>query len=463
VRQSAAVAPLSRAGPAGRVGGAGPAIGAGCFGALGFGGGLAVLALWWHGLASAGPGGPAIAAGRAAGLLAAYGSLVQVLLRARVPVLERGLGARTIGIWHGLGGVAVLTLASTHACLIVAGYALASGTGSYRQLWTLLTGYPGVLMAAVALLLLLGVGVTTFRWVRRRLRYQSWHFLHLYGYLVVLLAFSHQVANGQDFRHREAARAAWIALYLLVAGLLLWYRMLRPIWVAARHRLTVSRVVAQAPGVVSVHITGRRLDRLPVVAGQYFRWRFLTRGLWWTANPYSLSEAPAGDRFRITIKAVGPQSRLVGQLRAGTRVVAEGPGGGLIARRPGTDGRTRRGALLIAGGIGITPLRALFESLPCRPGELTLLYRTHSAASTVFSEELDRLAADLGHRVVYLIGPREQLADLFDPASLRRLAPDLSTCDVYLCGPPGMAGAVRRGLVRAGVKRRRIRTESFHF
>ena len=84
-------------------------------------------------------------------------------------------------------------------------------------------------------------------------------------------------------------RLGWYTLYLGVAALLAWYRFIAPLRSALRHRLHVAEVRPEAPGVVSVHLTGRRLDELAPRAGQFFRWRFLTRGLWWTANPYSLS------------------------------------------------------------------------------------------------------------------------------------------------------------------------------
>src|SRR5205814_7474742 len=58
-------------------------------------------------------------------------------------------------------------------------------------------------------------------------------------------------------------------------------------------------VVTEAPGVVSIRIAGRNLDRLQAQPGQFFQWRFLNR--WWTAHPFSLSEAPDGRSFRITV------------------------------------------------------------------------------------------------------------------------------------------------------------------
>ena len=78
---------------------------------------------------------------------------------------------------------------------------------------------------------------------------------------------------------------------------------------------------------VSVYVAGPSIERLRAESGQFFRWRFLTRDLWWAANPYSLSAAPRPDMLRITVKTVGDHSRSLLNLAPGTRVFAEGPYG----------------------------------------------------------------------------------------------------------------------------------------
>ena len=121
---------------------------------------------------------------------------------------------------------------------------------------------------------------------------------------------------------------------------------------------------------MSVHLTGRRLDRLPVEAGQFLTFRFLGRPGWTRANPYSLSAAPDGRSLRITVQAVGDGSASTFALRPGTRVLVEGPFGRLSARA-----RTRRQVALIGAGAGITPIRALAEGLDVRHGDCVVLHR----------------------------------------------------------------------------------------
>jgi ferredoxin-NADP reductase len=120
--------------------------------------------------------------------------------------------------------------------------------------------------------------------------------------------------------------------------------------------------------------------------------------------------------------------------------------------------------LLIAGGVGITPLRALLESLPAAPGDLTLIYRVSSMRDAVFRHELEELAAARGAKVWFVAGSRAQLGgDPLSAASLTSRLGRLTEHEIYLCGPPEMTAAVSRELRSAGVRGRQIHFESFEF
>ena len=162
-----------------------------------FGNVAVVVGLWWRGGGVADLGGSAAAAvtsgGRLTGLVGTALVLVQLLLLARIPVLERALGFDRLTLWHRRNGRAALILLALHAALITVGYALNDRIGLPRELWRLLTTYPGVITATAGLLLLVAVVVTSIVIVRRALRYETWYFVHLYAYLGIALAFSHQL------------------------------------------------------------------------------------------------------------------------------------------------------------------------------------------------------------------------------------------------------------------------------
>jgi predicted ferric reductase len=378
---------------------------------------------------------------------------------ARIPPLERGVGADRLARWHSMGGRYTISLVVAHALLVLWGYAVTAHTNVVGETKTLLTTYPDVLAATVGGLLLVGVGISSARAARKRLRYETWYYLHFYTYLAVALAFSHQFATGADFMTHTLARVVWGAMYAGVAAAIVWYRFVTPVRQAARHRLQVLAVRREGPGMVSVVVGGHHLDELGAESGQFFRWRFLCRGLWWTSSPYSLSAGPRPDRLRITVKDLGDHSRALANVRPGTRVIAEGPYGAVTAAL-----RRKRKVLLIGGGIGITPLRALFETLPAAPGDLTFVYRASQDTDIVFRGELEKLAKQRGANLRYVTGRRADLG--YDPLSSWALAanvPDLVHHDVYVCGPSGMTSAVTAALRGAGVPRRHIHHESFEF
>lgn len=423
-------------------------------------GGAGIAAVWWAGRDPAwnsSLGEVLTVAGRLAGLEGTYLVLVEVLLMARVPWLDRLVGMEHLAVWHRRIGQLVVGILVGHAVLIVWGYALAGRKGLLDQARYLILRYPNVLAATVGLGLLVMVGVVSAGAVRRRIRYHTWYFVHLYTYLAIALSFAHQLANGDDLATNRQNRAAWVGLYLLVGGLLATFRVMVPIRNALRHRLVVHAVVRESPGMVSIHMTGRRLGALRAEAGQFFIWRFLTKDRWWQAHPFSLSTAPDGRDLRITVKAVGDHTSGLQAIQVGTRVMAEGPYGTFTAGR-----RRSRKVLLLAGGVGIAPLRALIEELPGETGDIVLVYRARSAEDLALRAELDDLVTRRGARVVYLVGRRQPGEVWPTSEGLRSIAgPDLAGHDVYVCGPPGFMAAVVDALRAAGVPRRQIHVEGF--
>src|SRR4051794_17638263 len=273
------------------------------------------------------PGGIATALGRLTGLLAAYAMVVVVLLVARVPALERAIGQDRLVAWHRKLGPWPLYLLLAHAVLITAGYARQAQTGALHPFGQLLWTYPGILAATAGSVALFAAGISSYRLARRRMAYETWWSVHLYTYLALFLSFSHQIETGASFVGHPVARFWWTALWLGTLGVVVAARIALPVWRSLRHQVRVVAVTPAGPGVVSVVLRGRKLDRLPVAGGQFFQWRFLRRGLWWQAHPYSLSAAPAGDELRITVKALGDHSSGLARLTPGTRVAVGGPYG----------------------------------------------------------------------------------------------------------------------------------------
>ena len=418
---------------------------------------VAVVGLWWrqgglrevHDVA-----GLLTSLGRLTGLLGALLALVELLLLARIPVLDAA-GLERVGTWHRLNGRLCLALIAAHTVLITVGYALADGVSVTRETDELLTGYSGVLLATIALGLLVAAVLTSVVTVRRRLSYRAWHAVHVSVYVAIALAFSHQLATGHEFLGQPLARAYWWALYAVTVAALVGLRIVAPVVRSLRHRLRIERVVPEAPGVVSLEIGGVGLDRLRVLSGQSLHWRFLARGHWWETHPFSLSAAPDGRRLRITVKELGDYTRRLASLPPGTRVIVEGPSGGLT-----NAARRHPQIALIAGGVGIAPIRALLEDTPGEPGTIAVIYRAASEDDVLFRDELEELARRRGAELHYVLGERRG-DEMLSPEHLKALVPDIAGRDVYVCGPRSMTEATRTSLRRAGVPPRHIISEGF--
>ncbi len=442
-------------------------------GALGWALVLFVVALWLRGgaLTDAGLFGTTADAvtslGRLAGLLASVLILIQVALMARIPFVEQAWGQDELVRVHRLVGFTSFNLMLAHLVLIMVGYSLGTGAGVVATFLGEVRGSPGMLLAVAGSVAFVMVVITSLKHARARLRYESWHLLHLYAYLGAGLALPHQLATGQDFQSSTVATVFWWGLYAAVLASVIAFRVVLPLVRSRRHALVVREVVEESPDVVSVVMEGRNLDRLPGRAGQFFQWRFLGGRGRTRANPYSLSAAPDGRTLRITARIVGDSSARLARLTRGTKVLFEGPYGRLHA-----GVAVREKWLLVGAGIGITPLRALLEELPAGPDRSIVVYRASGEEELVLTDELSALAEAKGARVVFVLGGRatnrpswlpEDATGRTDAETLRAIAPDIAERDVYVCGSPAWMELVIVAARDAGVPSEAIHHERFAY
>ena len=228
---------------------------------------------------------------------------------------------------------------------------------------------------------------------------------------------------------------------------------------AFRHRMRVANVVMEAPGVVSIYVTGRELDRLPVRAGQFFIWRFL---------------AGDGGGGR-TVLGLGRAERQVVALTVKERGDDTGWLQGITMVRPSwqrvhtarSRGRCEpdRASSSLPAESDHAPEHSYQELAPQR-GALTLTYCASRWEDVVFRAQIDSLMKARGWTVRYLIGRRDQgevAREPLDAAHLRALVPDVAKRDVFISGPDSINDAVRAALRRLDVPSRQIHTERFSF
>jgi len=327
---------------------------------------------------------------RFAALTGAYCAIVGIFLVARIPWVERGVGHVRLVWWHQNLGPWSLYLIGGHVLLILISFAGLSGISLYKQLVSFLTFYGWMWFALAGFVLMVTAGITSYRKARAKLSYESWWLVHILSYGAIAAAFMHQVLNGQMFIGHSLNRAYWTGLYVAMAASIIYWRIGVPLVRSLKVNLKVEKVVVAGPGVVSVTMKGHNLDSLQAKSGQFLHWRFLTKGHFLMSHPFSLSAAPTNTHLRITVKDSGDHSRSIALLQPGTRVFIEGPFGAFIAARA-----TQPHVVLIGGGVGITPLRALMEELSGGV-QLGLIFRAGKDEDLVLKAELDELAANSG-------------------------------------------------------------------
>ncbi|HEY2130807.1 MAG TPA: ferredoxin reductase family protein [Streptosporangiaceae bacterium] len=399
------------------------------------------------------PGGLFTFAGSLTGMVGTYLALIMVLLVSRIPFVERVAGQDGLLRLHRMLAPWPISLLAAHALFLTLGYAAAARAGLWHEVGVLIARYPDVLIAVVALGIMCAIGIISVRAIRMRLPRETWWLIHLWMYLALALAFPHEIVLGPSFVGHPLTQVVWSVIWAATAGLVLCYRVGLPILRSARHRLRVVEVRSEGPDVVSVILTGRKLDRLPVSGGQFLFWRFLTPGRWWQAHPFSLSALPEPPYLRLTVKGVGTFSRSLAGLRPGTRVAVEGPYGAFTRyaqRRPR--------ALLVAGGIGVTALRSLLEDLP-RGSAPVVLLRASRPEDLVLSAEVRELVRLRRGTIHELVGSRAEAA--IDEVSLPRLVRDLNQRDMYVCGPESFVTAIVAVARHLGVPDDAIHHEAF--
>ena len=428
---------------------------------------VGITIVWWIGTASFFDDGVITASGfagiaRLFGLYAAFLLLLQLILIGRIKWVESVFGLDKLSRLHRTNGLVVLGLIIAHPIIMTLSYSRLSNTGVVAQYILFLGGYGDILLSSIGFLILLGTIVWSLSIVRNKLKYEWWYWVHVFNYLAVILIFFH-IKEMTGTSEYDAWPLFWTTLYAFTALNVIWFRFLRPTLTFWRHKFSVSRV--EDLGVAtSIYLSGRNLDKFKVDAGQFMIFRFLQKGFWTQAHPFSLSWAPIKDvpgrsELRLTAKKLGDFTNELPRIKVGTAVIIDGPHGVF------TENLIQKEKLLfIAGGIGITPIRSMLESINGRYKDTVLLYSNKTQAETVFAEELDGLSKEYGFKIINIyadevVAGSEQ--GRLDQPTLQKLVPDISQRDIFLCGPPPMMIALRNAMVDLGVRKSQIHFERF--
>jgi ferredoxin-NADP reductase len=203
-------------------------------------------------------------------------------------------------------------------------------------------------------------------------------------------------------------------------------------------------------------------------AGQHVDVRLTAEDGYQAQRSYSIGSGPEDAELRLTIERLDDgevSPYLVDELRPGDELELRGPIGGYFVWERSSGGPL----LLIAGGSGVVPLRAMLRHHIATGSDAAarLLYSTRSVDEVLYRNELESLTADHGvgvHVALTRAWPQdwEGHRGRITPELLRHVSwpPDEDPL-IYICGPTGFVEAIAGQLVEAGHDARAIRTERF--
>ena len=397
------------------------------------------------------------ALGQLTGFAAALAALAALVLTSRPRFLERRYGLDQMLAWHRWAGIITVFTVVAHTIIDTIVWGQGTGEGFFPALGGLLTGESWMVAALVGTAIFVIIGLSSWKRIRRAVSYETWYFIHTLGYLAVLMGFGHQLTLGTDIAGDTVAFWWWTGVAIATLLVILYARfgvILRSI----ARPFVVTKVVREATDIGSITVNSKHLRNMRVRSGQFFMLRPMSRGLWWQAHPYSISSAPTTAGLRFTIKGHGSDdSTAILNVKTGSKVLLEGPYGVFTI-----DQAAGSRVLMVAGGVGIAPLRAILED--CHSGQNPIvLVRVREEKDLPHLAELERLVKLRDGELHVLAGRREWFAknDPFHAAALKTRIPDIASRHVFICGPASLESAVISGLRKSGVPTSNIHLESF--
>jgi len=423
-----------------------------------------VFGFWWQGnsqlLASSQLSLSILAIARLVGMAATFTALTQFVLMGRQGWLEPIFGLDRLAVFHRRNGVATLLLVLLHPTLIVTGYSLLNGIGPIEQYLAFYGSSVLVLANIAVVLMILTVGASIYI-VRKHLKFETWYLVHLANYLAVILFAWHQFMSGSDLLGNNLLRYYWFGIYIFAGLNILVWRWIKPFAQSAYFDFKVEKIQAETPTTTNVYITGKNMGQFKSKGGQFVMVRFLTKGLAGQEHPFSMSMLPNQNQIRLTIKAQGDFTNQMPNLKAGTKVIVSGPHGAFTH-----DKQVTNKVLYIAGGIGITPIRALVEerSNAGLRNSAAMLYGNRNQGDSALLEELLTLGAKINMPIFNVLSEQADYKGekgYIDAEKIKRLVPDFATRDIFLCGPPPMMNGIVAALKQLGMPANQIHYERF--
>lgn len=393
--------------------------------------------------------------GKVLGVTAAILVFFQVLLVSRFKFLDRIFSLNRIVTFHRINGIAIAFLALVHPILIIAAENFTIFLFEKRY-------WPEFLGVGVLIFILVLMATANWR-LMFNFAYDNWLRFHRLGTLVAIaLMVIHILFVSETFKsglpHTLVFVAAGINLMLISR---LWYRRFFP----GKRRFVVSNVEPAGKDAYSVDVrphSGQILDHIP---GQFAFITPVSAIVPKEEHPFTISSTPSRpDALQFVIRSLGDWTSKINRLKAGETVFIDGPYG-LFSHMVSS---TNEPIIMIAGGIGITPMLSMLRYMADvdDPRQILLIWSNKTKEHIVFPEEFKSLKYRLQHlHIIYVItrdsGGENEIGRL-DQARLERLLKGWGRkSNVFICGPFEMMKEMNRAVKKIGFSSARVYKEEF--
>ena len=387
---------------------------------------------------------------------------LEFALISRIKAAAQPFGEDALQLFHNIMGVVALGLLLVHPILLVFnGYPANCWLNPFASCANLATTTAS--LAVYALILL----VVTSIWQKRfRIPYEAWQIMHgLLALFILISSLFHIFILGR-YTSTNLMKAMWLLYAVLVVGLILWYKILTPIlrwnkkWQVTENRS--ERGDAHTLVLKPVEHEGFAFE-----PGQY---AWIKKG----STPFGVGQHPisfsssgdvlAGGSVSFTIKDLGDWSgEQVPAIKAGEFMWLDGPHGVLSS-----DREQGMGYIMIAGGIGITPLHSMCQTMAERGDvrPVVLFYGGQDWESLTFREELEQLSKKMDLTLVYiLVNPPQdwegEIGFINGDILGRYLPKQYKRFVFFVCGPKPLMDSMEESLPELGVPTEKIFSERF--
>jgi len=382
---------------------------------------------------------------------------VQFLLIARYRRITAPYGIDIILQYHRQIALMALVLLLAHpAILMIYNPALLELLNPFGGTWASRFG----LASTVALVLL--VVLSLFR-QQLGLNYERWRLTHtLLGIAALVFAHAH-VSLAGEYLNTFWKQVLWKVFGAAMLSSLVYLRLIKPA-LQQRKRYRVVEVKEERVDNFTLALEPVGHQGLRFAPGQ-FAWLKLGKTPYTIAeHPFSFSSsAESAGRLEFGIKALGDFTRNLKNVPVGTDAYLDGPHGAFSI-----DLIPAAGYVLIAGGIGITPMLSFLKTMADREDvrPVLLIYGDKRWESMAYREELDALTERLNLKIVYVLEQppedwRGETGFITTELLARNLPQEKIKREFFVCGPPVMMDAVQQALIELGVPLEHIHTERF--